>query len=71
MHAYANDLQVYLSRPTTEITNICAYINDDLNSIYYWASKNKLSLNPLKSVVLPICKNNVPLNSLSTIRLDH
>lgn len=56
MHAYADDLQIYMSRPKSQIANLCSRMNSDLQSIYLWATNNKLRLNPLKSVVLPISR---------------
>jgi hypothetical protein len=48
-HAYANDLQIYLSfKPQDTITSV-SLINEDLNRINEWALKNCFVLNPLKS----------------------
>lgn len=71
MHAYADDLQLYLSRPIGLVEDLCARVNEDLCSIAEWSRLNKLKLNPLKSYILPISKNNYPFPDLPNIFLNN
>ena len=60
LHAYADDIQVYISRRVGLLDDLCCRLNDDLSRILQWARCNGLSLNPLKCSVLPISRN--PIN---------
>ena len=71
MHGYADDLHIYLSGPLTAIDNLCKLMNIDLVAINYWTENNKLSLNPLKSIVLPISKSNFHHDFIPPLRLGN
>jgi Reverse transcriptase (RNA-dependent DNA polymerase) len=55
-HIYADDVQIYLSGPITEIVEIVDKINSDLKNIANWSSENGLSLNSLKTQAMIIAK---------------
>lgn len=59
MHAYADDIQIYLSGAHDDVVNLCADFNSDLSSISSWSVRNGLCLNSEKSFVLPVCKRNI------------
>lgn len=71
MHAYADDLQIYLSRPIGLVEDLCVRINDDLSRINVWAISNKLMLNPLKSFVLPVCRTTYSPSSIPAVYLGN
>ena len=71
MHGYADDLYIYLSGPVLEIDNLRKLMNIDLLAVNAWAVKNKFGLNPLKSVVLTICKSNFHHNHIPPLRLGN
>lgn len=56
MHMYADDVQLYLSCPTTSIPENLVKLNYDLQNIHQWAIANGLCLNPGKSKCLVIRK---------------
>jgi len=62
MHAFADDVQVYLSRRPGLVEDLSYRVNEDFSKVYMWAENNKLRLNPEKSLVLPIAifKLNLP-----------
>lgn len=65
VHAYADDIQLYLSNRIGLLEDLCFKINSDLSAISAWASENYLCLNASKSYVLPIynsvvCVNGIP-----------
>ncbi|KAG7305787.1 hypothetical protein JYU34_009925 [Plutella xylostella] len=53
-HIYADDLQLYLSGPPSDVNNTCDLINHDLDRISTWSNKNFLKLNPDKSKYIVI-----------------
>ena len=71
IHAYADDIQLYLSRPLGLIEDLAARINEDLHNIFVWSVDNKLTLNAKKSYVLPISK--ISMNNLlfPSIQIGH
>ena len=71
MHGYADDIQIYLSRPPSLVEDVCYRLNEDLHKISVWASQNGLSLNAGKSCVLPISRNNVSIEDLPSISLNN
>ncbi|XP_062714232.1 uncharacterized protein LOC134291005 [Aedes albopictus] len=48
-HLYADDLQVYISGPASEIDRLVREINIDLEAISRWADANRLAPNPQKT----------------------
>lgn len=71
MHAYADDIQLYISSRLGLIEDVCFRLNEDLVSIKKWADDNLLLLNPVKSLVLPICRSNLDTTELSRIYLGN
>jgi len=67
VHAYADDIQIYLSRRVGLIEDLAARVNEDLCKINNWAARNCLSLNPAKSCVLPIAKTPVDTGTIPQI----
>lgn len=56
VHAYADDIQIYISNRIGLIEDLCYRLNEDLSAIQVWAETNRLILNPKKSFILPISK---------------
>lgn len=48
-HLYADDLQVYISGPSSDVDSLVNSINEDLQVITTWAEANHLSPNPKKN----------------------
>jgi len=69
IHAYADDIQIYLSRHIGLIEDLCCRFNEDLHRIYTWAKDNKLDLNARKCFVMPICKSPVDRNNVPPIKI--
>ena len=67
MHAYADDIQLYLSRPPGLLEDLCARLNEDLSNICKWSDMNILRLNPHKSVILPIHHSQIDTNDIPSI----
>lgn len=55
-HLYADDLQVYVSGPISEVNRLVQLINTDLAAIERWATKNQLFPNPKKTKAIIFCK---------------
>ena len=51
---YADDLQVYISRPLKNMADTINKVNIDLNNIYSWCRENGLRINPEKTVAMCI-----------------
>lgn len=47
-HLYADDLQVYISGPSSDVDSLVNSINEDLQAIAAWSETNYLSPNPKK-----------------------
>jgi len=67
MHAYADDVQLYISRPPGLIEDLCACLNEDLANICKWADMNGLHLNPHKSTVMPIYHSQFDTDDIPSI----
>jgi len=67
IHAYADDVQIYLSRRIGLIEDLVARMNEDLCRVNNWAKNNCLALNPQKSCILPISKFDIPVSSISPV----
>jgi hypothetical protein len=68
-HMYADDLQVYYSRPRELLFECIREVNNNLSSVFEWSLANYLKLNPSKSMVLPIHRNHL-LGPLPALFLD-
>jgi hypothetical protein len=53
-HMFADDLQIYHSRPRNLLSESIREVNSDIRKIFEWSRANHLTLNPTKSMVLPI-----------------
>jgi hypothetical protein len=51
-HLYADDLQIYHSRPREMLFECIREVNSDLSKVFEWSLANSLKLNPSKSMVL-------------------
>jgi hypothetical protein len=58
-HMYANDLQIYHSRPKDLLSECIREVNSDLRKIFEWSCANLLRLNSAKSMVLPIYRGHL------------
>lgn len=56
IHLYADDAQIYLSRPPGLIEDLIFRLNEDLANILNWSEANNLSINILKTQA--ICLHN-------------
>lgn len=54
IHIYADDVQIYLNCPKSQISEGIMKLNTDLQAIYSWALANHLMINPKKSNFLLI-----------------
>lgn len=70
VHAYADDIQLYLSNRVGLTEDLCYKLNEDLTSISNWAKLNNLILNPKKSYVLPISKFKLDPGNFPTLYLN-
>ncbi|XP_075157620.1 uncharacterized protein LOC142230885 [Haematobia irritans] len=52
VHLYADDVQVYISSPLSELNDCVDRLNQDLVRIHTWACANGLCINPRKSKCL-------------------
>lgn len=67
-HMYADDLQVYISGPPSEIDRLIGMINQDLATIEQWSNANGLSPNPKKTQAIIFSKSRIepdPMNSVT------
>jgi len=71
VHMYADDVQIYYSRPIGLLEDCVYRVNEDLERISQWATRNNLKLNPAKSVCLPIYKSDIHLHSLPSVILNN
>lgn len=69
-HLYADDVQVYLSRPIGLIEDLFCRVNEDLLAIYKWSVENGLTLNPSKSQAIMISQKAYETEDLPPIFLS-
>jgi hypothetical protein len=58
-HMYADDLQIYHSRPKDLLSDCIREVNSDLRKIFEWSRANFLRFNPAKSILLPIYRGHL------------
>lgn len=71
IHLYADDAQIYLSRPIGLSEDLICRINEDLAQIFTWADKNNLKLNATKTKALPIAAQTFDLQSLPKVKINN
>jgi len=71
IHLYADDAQIYLSRPIGLVEDLVVRINEDLSRISDWAKNNSLILNASKTQALPISHCSFDVNNVPEIILDN
>jgi len=67
VHAYADDVQLYMSNRVGLVEDLFCRVNEDLQRIFNWSVCNQLLLNPCKSCVLIISKNDHDCDSLPSL----
>lgn len=70
-HIYADDTQIYCSRPVGLSEDLVARLNEDLESLSIWARDNRLCLNANKTKALLISQNNVNPHDLPPIIMNN
>jgi hypothetical protein len=50
-HIYADDLQIYQSRPRDMLFECIREVNSNLSKVFEWSLVNSLMLNPSKSTI--------------------
>lgn len=71
MHAFADDIQLYISGAFANATAITEQLNHDLFLISTWSGENGISLNTAKSKIMPIFNKKINTSMLSTITLGN
>lgn len=69
VHMFADDVQLYLNCPLTNISSAIDKVNVDLEIIQQWALKHSLSLNPGKSKTLCIYKQQLDTSNFPPVKL--
>jgi hypothetical protein len=67
---YADDAQLYVSGPITEINDTISKINIDLEAVCHWSKSFGLKLNAAKSKALVIYSRNIDTKNLDKIKMD-
>lgn len=65
-HMYADDVQLYLTGPTLQISDLSSLMNESIDSVSRWAAVNGMKLNASKTQVMLINRNpaNIELPTL-------
>jgi len=71
VHLYADDVQIYVGRPVTEIHACVRISNKMLSLVEKWAKENVLGINPKKSKCLVIGKKPISTLSLQKLYINH
>ena len=59
IHMYADDVQIYFSRPPAKAEILAISMNEDLSSIYAWSQENNLAINSSKTKAMSICHTQI------------
>lgn len=70
MHLYADDAQFYASCPLGLIEDCVARVNEDLDAISAWASKNRLLINASKSQCMIVYRTLLETSCFPPITLN-
>ena len=60
---YADDLQIYLHGPVSEINELLSQVNSDIQAVFNWSTANKLYFNSAKTKIIILGTRN-QLNSI-------
>ena len=71
IHMYADDVQLYHSSSFESVEVCVSEINEDLNTIYNWATKNGLCLNPDKSKYLVINRRKIDTSHFPKCKINN
>lgn len=71
LHLFADDVQLYLSRPLGLIEDCIDRINTDLAEIFNWSVDNQLLLNPSKSQCMVLYNSSLDLDEFPPVLLNH
>ena len=67
VHAYADDVQLYMSNRVGLVEDLCCRFNEDLQRIFNWSVSNNLLLNPRKSCVVLISKYELDCDTVPSL----
>lgn len=70
-HLYADDIQIYLSRPIGLIEDLICRTNEDLNAIQVWSVANGLTLNPRKTQAILFSKRGCNTGQFPSLYLGN
>jgi len=70
MHMYADDVQLYVSCPVSQINECVRVCNSELDMVCKWPERNRLSLNPLKSKCIVIHERSFNTDHLEKLSLN-
>lgn len=71
IHLYADDVQLYMSRPIGLLDDLIIRLNEDLSSILQWTKFNCLNLNVKKTKVLPISHSAYHFENAPKVKLGN
>lgn len=68
---YADDAQLYISGPMSQLNPLIAKLNDDLDGVLFWAKRNCLKLNEKKTQAMIVCSRKIDYSSISRIKMNN
>lgn len=71
VHMYADDVQMYVSRPICRINECIRVCNSELEIVSQWAKNNGLGLNPMKSKCIVIGKRGLNTDTLQRLSIEN